>query len=53
MEVKISEAPAVGELDGKTYYFCMPGCKDSFLADPKKYLEPAASKKGFFSFLRG
>lgn len=25
------------ELDGKTYYFCCPGCAKKFQADPKKY----------------
>jgi YHS domain-containing protein len=23
---------------GKTYYFCAPGCKKAFDADPNKYL---------------
>jgi len=26
------------EYDGKTYYFCCPGCIDSFKADPEKYI---------------
>ncbi len=26
--------------EGKTYYFCMPGCRDKFAADPKRYLDP-------------
>ena len=26
--------------DGKTYYFCAPGCKKAFEADPRKYLDP-------------
>ena len=25
------------EIDGKTYYFCCPGCAKKFQADPKKY----------------
>jgi YHS domain-containing protein len=24
---------------GKTYYFCAPGCKNAFEADPQKYIE--------------
>ncbi len=38
MQVRISDAPAKAEHQGKMYYFCMPGCKESFLADPDKYL---------------
>lgn len=38
MQVRTSDAPARTEYNGKMYYFCMPGCKDSFLADPAKYL---------------
>lgn len=26
------------EHEGKTYYFCCPGCDNKFKADPKKYL---------------
>ena len=53
MEVKIDQAPAVGEYAGKSYYFCMQGCKDSFLAEPSKYLDSTPPKKGFFNFLKG
>ena len=38
MQVRKSDAPANTEYNGKMYYFCMPGCKESFLADPAKYL---------------
>src|SRR5207248_7597890 len=27
---------------GHTYYFCSPGCRSKFVADPSKYLGPAA-----------
>jgi uncharacterized membrane protein YraQ (UPF0718 family)/YHS domain-containing protein len=37
MQVRISDAPAQYELNGKTYYFCMPGCRDSFKADPERF----------------
>ena len=30
--------------DGKTYYFCNPGCLEKFTADPQKYLTQAASR---------
>lgn len=38
MQVRKSDAPAKTEYNGKMYYFCMPGCKESFLAEPAKYL---------------
>lgn len=38
MQVRISDAPANFELNGKAYYFCMPGCKESFAADPGKFI---------------
>jgi uncharacterized membrane protein YraQ (UPF0718 family)/YHS domain-containing protein len=38
MQVRISDAPAKAEYNGKTYYFCMQGCKESFLSTPAKYL---------------
>ena len=38
MQVRISDAPANYELNGKAYYFCMPGCKESFAADPGKFI---------------
>jgi len=32
---------------GKTYYFCSPGCKKSFEQDPGKYVgKPNEQKKG-------
>jgi Cu+-exporting ATPase len=30
------------EYNGRTYYFCAPGCKTKFLANPQKYLEPGS-----------
>lgn len=38
MQVRISDAPAKAEHEGKMYYFCMPGCKESFLENPAKYM---------------
>jgi YHS domain-containing protein len=38
MEVDESNPAATSEYEGKTYYFCAPGCKTAFDADPKKYL---------------
>src|SRR5436190_16172920 len=31
-------AAANYEYKGTTYYFCMPGCRDKFAADPERYL---------------
>ena len=38
MEVNPSEAAGTSEYNGKTYYFCAPGCKRSFDKDPEKYI---------------
>jgi YHS domain-containing protein/uncharacterized membrane protein YraQ (UPF0718 family) len=38
MQVRISDAPAEYELNGKTYYFCMPGCRDNFAENPNKFI---------------
>jgi uncharacterized membrane protein YraQ (UPF0718 family)/YHS domain-containing protein len=38
MQVRISDAPASYVHEGKSYYFCMPGCRDSFAANPGKYV---------------
>jgi P-type Cu+ transporter len=45
MTVDPSSARASVEHDGKTYYFCAPGCAAKFRADPEEYLaaEPAAA----------
>ncbi|NOZ58437.1 MAG: YHS domain-containing protein [Euryarchaeota archaeon] len=38
MEVDEATAKWKAEYKGKTYYFCAPGCKTAFEADPEKYL---------------
>jgi YHS domain-containing protein len=38
MTVNRTEAPAVAEYGGKTYWFCVADCRDRFLGDPKRYL---------------
>jgi YHS domain-containing protein len=35
-----SEASDKTEYNGKSYYFCCPGCKEQFLKNPDKYIEP-------------
>jgi xanthine dehydrogenase accessory factor len=43
MTVTVATARHVGTWDGRTWYFCNPRCKDKFLADPARYLEPSSS----------
>jgi YHS domain-containing protein len=40
MEVDTQTARQTAEHEGTTYYFCAPGCKKAFEAEPKKYLDP-------------
>jgi Cu+-exporting ATPase len=42
MKVTPRTAAARHEHEGKTYYFCNPGCKTKFAANPAKYLSPMA-----------
>jgi len=35
------KAKATSQHDGETIYFCSPGCKQKFDADPERYLHPA------------
>jgi xanthine dehydrogenase accessory factor len=37
MEVKIATAKYTYDYEGKTYYFCAPGCKRSFSKNPQAY----------------
>jgi YHS domain-containing protein len=38
MQVDEKSAAATYEYQGKTYYFCAPGCKAAFSKEPEKYL---------------
>jgi Cu+-exporting ATPase len=40
MSVDPSTARQTAEHEGKTYYFCAPGCKRAFETEPAKYLDP-------------
>jgi YHS domain-containing protein len=40
MDVDPRTARQKTEFNGKTYYFCGPGCKKAFEATPEKYLDP-------------
>lgn len=39
MTVDTERAAAREEFEGKTYYFCSPGCRDRFRADPRRFAE--------------
>jgi len=39
MEVDEKTAKYETEHQGKTYYFCAPGCKKAFEANPEKYIK--------------
>ena len=41
MSVDPTKAAAVVVHEGKSYYFCCPGCAEKFKADPAKYLSAA------------
>ena len=42
MDVDEKRPPGgTSEYEGKTYYFCAPGCKIVFDRDPQKFLEDA------------
>jgi P-type Cu+ transporter len=46
MDVQPDKAAAVSEYKGQAYYFCAPGCKQKFDADPDRYLDAAAEPAG-------
>lgn len=37
MDVDESKAAGISVYNGKTYYFCAPGCKTRFDKEPEKY----------------
>ena len=41
MDVDPATARWSAEHQGQTYYFCGPGCKKAFEAEPARYLDPA------------
>ncbi|MDD1713003.1 MAG: YHS domain-containing protein [Methanoregulaceae archaeon] len=38
MKVDEKSAKFASDYQGKKYYFCAPGCKKAFDADPEKYV---------------
>jgi xanthine dehydrogenase accessory factor len=43
MTVAVEGAAATAEHGGRTYYFCCPHCRSSFLEDPTRYVEAATA----------
>ena len=41
MEVEASETTLQSDYQGKTYYFCAPGCKRAFDQNPESYVRRA------------
>jgi YHS domain-containing protein len=41
MDVDEAKAAGKSEYEGKTYYFCAPGCKRTFDASPEKHADSA------------
>lgn len=37
MEIRPEEAAATSQYQGRTYYFCAPGCKQEFDRHPERY----------------
>jgi YHS domain-containing protein len=46
MQVDEKSASDTYEYQGKTYYFCAPGCKAAFTKEPEKYLHPSEGHGG-------
>ncbi len=43
MDIEITDAAGRSDYDGHTYYFCSPGCKVDFDADPDGMLKAEAT----------
>lgn len=45
MDVDEKTARHTSEYDGRTYYFCAPGCKRTFDQDPERYAKKETDQK--------
>lgn len=45
MQVDEEKAAGKSEYQGKTYYFCSPGCKRQFDRDPERFVSQQQKKK--------
>jgi YHS domain-containing protein len=43
MDVDPNNAAGQSEYQGKTYYFCSPGCKQDFDQEPERYVGQSTS----------
>jgi Cu+-exporting ATPase len=41
MDVDPKTATQKAQHKGKTYYFCGPGCRKAFEADPERFFDPS------------
>jgi len=46
MRVDPARSAGTHEHGGRTYYFCNPGCRERFAAEPERYLSPGPSGAG-------
>jgi YHS domain-containing protein len=46
MEVDEQRAARKSEYEGRSYYFCSPGCQQRFEADPGRYSDPRTAHQG-------
>lgn len=47
--MKKSEAKAICEYKGNTYYFCCESCKEKFIKEPEKYLQKKAEMREVYT----
>lgn len=45
MEVDEQQAARKTEYQGRTYYFCSPGCQQRFEDDPRRYADPRTAQE--------
>jgi P-type Cu+ transporter len=45
MEIDPAESAGEVVVDGKTYYFCSPGCLADFEKDAKSFLKTSAARR--------
>jgi Cu+-exporting ATPase len=46
MVVDPAKTVTTADYEGKTYYFCTPGCQAAFEEAPEKFIEQAGTERG-------
>ncbi len=46
MEVDEAAGALTAEYEGRTYYFCSPGCRTAFEETPERYLQTEGESEG-------